>query len=63
MKFSQNMVMVLKNSFRNFKNQSQKWEDWSFVHFNVRWNWFILLSADCCLSQQQMVSESIKSWF
>jgi len=56
MKFSQNMVMVLKNSFRNFKNQSQKWEDWSFVHFNVRWNWFILLSADCCLSQQQMVS-------
>jgi len=32
------------------KTQSQKWEDWSFVHFSVRWNWIILLSADCCLS-------------
>jgi len=33
------------------KKQSQKWEDWSFVHFSVRWNWNILLPADCCLSQ------------
>jgi len=38
------------------KKQSQKWEDWSFVHFNVRWNWITLLSADCCLSQCQKVS-------
>jgi len=29
------------------KKQSQKREDWFFVNFNVRWNWIILLSADC----------------
>jgi len=23
------------------KKQVQKWEDWSFVHFSVRWNWII----------------------
>jgi len=33
------------------KTQSQIWEDWSLVHFSVRWNCIILLSADCCLSQ------------
>jgi len=33
------------------KTQSQKWEDWSFVDFSVRWNWVILLSGDCCLPQ------------
>jgi len=37
------------------KKQSQKWENWSFVLFSVRWNWIILLSADCCLSQSQKV--------
>jgi len=31
------------------KKQSQKWEDWSFVHFSMKWNWIILLSADSCL--------------
>ena len=33
------------------KKYSQKLEDWSFVHFSVRWNWIILPSADCFLSQ------------
>jgi len=33
------------------KTQSQKWQDWSLLHFSVRWNWPTLLSADCCLSQ------------
>jgi len=33
------------------KKQAQKWEDWSFVHFSVRWNWIIELLADFCLSQ------------
>jgi len=33
------------------KKQSQKWEDWSFVRFSVRWNWITLLSPDCSLSQ------------
>jgi len=33
------------------KKQSQKWKDWSFVHFSVKWSCIILLSADCCLSQ------------
>jgi len=23
------------------EKQVQKWEDWSFVHFSVRWNWII----------------------
>ena len=23
------------------KKQAQKWENWSFVHFSVRWNWII----------------------
>jgi len=23
------------------KKQSEKWEDWSFVHFSVTWNWII----------------------
>jgi len=23
------------------KKQAQKWEDWSFVHFNVRWSCMI----------------------
>jgi len=45
------------------KKQSQKWQDWSSVHFIVRWNWNILKSADCCLSQQQKACESIKIWF
>jgi len=33
------------------KTQAQKLEDWSLVRFTVRWNWVVLLSADCCLSQ------------
>jgi len=33
------------------KKESQKWEDWSFVHFSMKWNWIILLSTDCCLLQ------------
>jgi len=33
------------------KKQSQKREDWSSVHFSVRWNWNTLRSADCCLPQ------------
>jgi len=37
------------------KTQWQKWEDWSLVHFIVRWNWVILLWADCCLSQYQKI--------
>ena len=45
------------------KKQSQKWEDWSFGYFSVRWSQIILLSADCCLSQKQKVCESIKNWF
>jgi len=52
-KFSHTVVVVLKNPFRNShrKKQSQKWGDWSFVHFSMRWIWIILLSTDCCLSQ------------
>jgi len=23
------------------KKHMQKWEDWAFVHFSVRWNWII----------------------
>jgi len=49
-KFSQTAVVVLKNSFET-KTQSQKWEDWSLVHFSVKWNWVTLFSADCFLSQ------------
>jgi len=49
-KFSQTAVMVLKIHFEP-KKQSQKWQDWSFVHFSVRWSWILLLSADCCLPQ------------
>jgi len=37
-------ISKLRHSRRNGKN-------WSFVHFSVRWNWIILLSPDCCLSQ------------
>jgi len=33
------------------KTQLQKWVDWSFVHFSVRWNWVIILSAECWLPQ------------
>jgi len=33
------------------KKQWQKWKDCPFIHFSVRWNWIILLSADCFLSQ------------
>jgi len=33
------------------KKQLQKRKDWSFVHFSMRWNWIILMSADCCWSQ------------
>jgi len=49
-KFSRTAIVVLEIHFET-KKQSQKWEDWSFVHFSVRWNCNILLSADCCLSQ------------
>ena len=51
-----------KNHFEA-KKKSQKREDWSFVHFSVRWNWITLLSADCFLSQCQKVCDGIKNWF
>jgi len=53
-KFCQKVVVVLKIHFETYK-QWQKWEDWSFVHFSVRWSWITLLSADCCLPQWQKV--------
>jgi len=45
------------------KKQTQKRENWSSVHFSVRWNWILLLSADCRLSQLQKICESIRNWF
>jgi len=31
---------VLKNAFQN-KETVTEMEDWSFVHFSVRWSWII----------------------
>jgi len=45
------------------KKQTQKWEDWSFVHFSVRWNLIVLLSADCRLSQQQRFVKALRIGF
>ena len=37
---SQTAIVVGKIHFQTEK-QTQKWEDWSFVHFSVRWSWII----------------------
>ena len=44
------------------KNHAQKWEDWSFVHFSVRWNgWYNCQQIVACGSSECLWS--IKNWF
>jgi len=42
---------------------AQKWEDWSFVHFRMRWNWiYYCQQIVACPSNKRSV-KALKNWF
>jgi len=54
-KCSQNRGFGGKSFSSKSRNSCYKREDWSIVHFSMRPNWIMLLSADCCLSLKENV--------